>query len=197
MEMKTEDTPVRCDGMEEDGAPFSSPYRHYARVRWAPRNSHAHYPAARWGHRALPPLHPREVRRPFAVVWCCGFAAGEGDRTPRPARLLGAHGDAPGKTLSVCYRHYTPPLHPRITRHVPWCGPIAMTPSCCGNKTMIYSTSTMPRHLGYLQQPKNFLPVSREVRSTMALPHRGQSGASVSDTGLCVLLRLFTCADTF
>ena len=32
MEMKTEDTPVRCDGMEEDGAPFSLPYRHYARV---------------------------------------------------------------------------------------------------------------------------------------------------------------------
>ena len=32
MEMKTEDTPVRCDGMEEDGAPFSSPYRHYARM---------------------------------------------------------------------------------------------------------------------------------------------------------------------
>ncbi len=25
------------------------------------------------------------------------------DRTPRPARLLGAHGDAPSKTLSVCY----------------------------------------------------------------------------------------------
>ena len=138
MEMKTEDTPVRCDGMEEDGAPFSSPYRHYARVvRREIRTRITR--AARWGHRALPPLH-------------------------------------------TC---------------VPWCGPIAMTPSCCGNKTMIYSTSTMPRHLGYLQQPKNFLPVSREVRSTMALPHRGQSGASVSDTGLCVFLRLFTCADIF
>ena len=154
---------------------------------------------ARRGFRLAPPRSV--VRSRCAVVWCRGFAAGEGDRTPRPARLLGAHGDAPGKTLSVCYRHYTPPLRTRIThtitRRVPWCGPLAMTPSCCGNKTMIYSTSTMPRHLGYLQQPKNFLPVSRDVRSTMALPHRGQSGASVSDTGLCVFLRLFTCADTF
>ena len=55
MEMKTEDTLVRCDGMEEDGAPFSSPYRHYARVvRREIRMRITR--AARWGHRALPPL---------------------------------------------------------------------------------------------------------------------------------------------
>ena len=31
------------------------------------------------------------------------FRGAGGDRTPRPARLWGAHGDAPSKTLSVCY----------------------------------------------------------------------------------------------
>ncbi len=53
---------------------------------------------------ALPPAAPRP--RP-SLVPRCGMvprlAAGESNRTPRPARLWGAHGDAPRKTLSVCY----------------------------------------------------------------------------------------------
>ena len=98
--------------MEEDGVPFSSPYRHYARVVRM-RNSRAHYPAARWGHRALPPLRTREVRTARAPwygaaallrVRVTGRRALRGPGAPAGD---GAHGDAPGKTLSVCYRHYT------------------------------------------------------------------------------------------
>ena len=38
--------------------------------------------------------------------------------TPRPARLMGAHGDAPRKTLSVCYlaSRATAPRHGAAAR---------------------------------------------------------------------------------
>ena len=147
MEMKTEDTPVRCDGMEEDGAPFSSPYRHYARVRWAPRNSHAHYPAARWGHRALPPLRTREVRTARALWY--GAAALPRMRGTGRRALRGYWGrtETPPAKLSACATAIThapfaralpgrrepggpaakhralPPLH----TCVPLCGPVAYT----------------------------------------------------------------------
>ena len=82
------------------------------------------------GFASRSPASPRRVPR-------CGMvprlAAGESNRTPRPARLWGAHRDAPRKTLSVCYSpcpraifaplvpHFaallTPPRSPRSSPH--------------------------------------------------------------------------------
>ena len=50
---------------------------------------------------------PRSLAARSTLVPRCGMvprlAAGKSNRTPRPARLWGAHRDAPRKTLSVCY----------------------------------------------------------------------------------------------
>ena len=70
-----------------------------------------------------PPWGPTAVRGMASrvAVWCCGMPrVGRPDAAPcagrEPRQAVGAHGDAPRKTLSVCYL----PLRPRISRaHYP------------------------------------------------------------------------------
>ena len=111
MEMKTEDTLVRCDGMEEDGAPFSSPYRHYARVRCA-------HGIRLWFVRPhLPPLRTREVRTahyaPRPVVrsnYACHNTREIRTRITRAARW--GHRALPPLRTHGAHAHYPGALHP-------------------------------------------------------------------------------------
>ena len=107
------------------------------RTRGATRNSHAHYPAARWGHRALPPLRTREVRTARAPWY--GAAALPQVRVTGRRALRGYRGrtETPPAKLSACATAITPAwCDAKFARALP-CGamgtsrPTAITPAWC------------------------------------------------------------------